>query len=125
MDNLDFKDVPSNKDKNIGQRLWERLVSGLSTLVKNKPRDQVATRIPFSGEFGQTDVGVLATIGNLLRHGFGRALSERLEGQVFAPSGDEVLKPTEEVASVADGNERREPEVAREPRRPLGPSGKR
>jgi hypothetical protein len=123
LDNLDFKDVEANKNKNIRERLWERLVSGLSTLVKNKPRDQVATRIPFSGEFGQTDVGILATIGNLLRHGFGRALSERLEGQVFAPTGGDVLKPTEEAATVADGNEK--PEVAREPRRPMGPSGKR
>jgi hypothetical protein len=123
LDNLDFKDVEANKNKNIRERLWERLVSGLSTLVKNKPRDQVATRIPFSGEFGQTDVGILATIGNLLRHGFGRALSERLEGQVFAPTGDDVLKSTDKAAMVADGNEK--PEVAREPRRPLGPSGKR
>jgi hypothetical protein len=102
LDNLDFKDVEANKNKNIRERLWERLVSGLSTLVKNKPRDQVATRIPFSGEFGQTDVGILATIGNLLRHGFGRALSERLDGQVFAPTGDDVLKPADDQSAAKE-----------------------
>jgi hypothetical protein len=94
-DNLDFKNV-EDKNKNIGQRLWEKMVSGLSKFLKNKPRDQVATRIPFSGQFGEADVGILATIGNLIRHGFGRALSERLEGEIFAPTENSVLKPDEE-----------------------------
>jgi hypothetical protein len=107
-DDVDFKNV-SDEDKNVGQRIWENVVSGLSKLVKNKPRDQVATRIPFSGEFGDTDVGVLATIGNLLRHGFGRALAERFEGRVFTPSDDTVLKPADEKKS-AEAPEEKTPE---------------
>jgi hypothetical protein len=103
-DNLDFKNV-EDKNKNIGQRLWEKAVSGLSKFLKNKPRDQVATRIPFSGEFGEADVGVLATIGNLIRHGFGRALSERLEGDIFAPTEGGVLKPDEQGKVAEKGKE--------------------
>jgi hypothetical protein len=119
---LDFKNV-EDKTKPVTQRLWEKMVSGLSTFLKNKPRDQVATRIPFSGEFGETDVGVLATIGNLIRHGFGRALSERLDGEIFAPKEDGVLKPAKEIAAVDD--EAETSEGVREPRRPLGPASKR
>ena len=132
-DDLDFENV-EDKTKPVTQRLWEKMVSGLSLLLKNKPRDQVATRIPFSGEFGDTDVGVLATIGNLIRHGFGRALSERLEGEVFAPTEDGVLKPAKDGGVARDGNEestraakeaeRPGPEATREFRRPFGPSGK-
>jgi hypothetical protein len=132
-DDLDFKNV-EDKSKPVTQRLWEKMVSGLSTFLKNKPRDQVATRVPFSGEFGETDVGVLATIGNLIRHGFGRALSEQLEGEIFAPSGDGVLKPDKErgmAASgkaeskrAAEGAKREDSEAVIEPRRPFGPSGK-
>lgn len=137
-DDLDFKNV-EDKSKPVRQRLWEKVVSGLSKLLKNKSRDQVATRIPFSGEFGETDVGVLATIGNLIRHGFGRALSERLEGGIFAPSEDGVLKPDKEGGIASTGKEEskraakaaeNDPEAAekkeegKEPRRPLGPSGK-
>jgi hypothetical protein len=140
-DNLDFKNV-EDKSKPVTQRLWERMVSGLSKLLKNKPRDQVATRIPFSGEFGETDVGILATIGNLIRHGFGRALSERLEGDIFAPSEDGVLKPDEEGSVAKSGKDeskraeggeakgsaeaaKREDKVAdKPPVRPQGPSGK-
>ena len=106
-DDLDFKNV-EDKSKPITQRLWEKMVSGLSTFLKNKPRDQVATRIPFSGQFGEADVGILATIGNLIRHGFGRALSERLEGQIFAPTGNDVLKPDDEKAARGRGEEKQQ-----------------
>ena len=132
-DDLDFKDV-EDKTKPAAQRLWEKMVGGLSALLKNKSRDQVATRIPFSGEFGETDVGVLATIGNLIRHGFGRALSERLEGEIFAPSDGGVLKPDEDGGVAATGKEeskravedgeRPATEAPRGPRKPFGPSGK-
>lgn len=140
-DHLDFKNV-EDKSKPVTQRLWERMVSGLSKLLKNKPRDQVATRVPFSGEFGEADVGVLATVGNLIRHGFGRALSERLEGDIFAPSEDGVLKPDEDGKMAGSGKEEskragdaaeteadereRAKEVAEKPPvRPLGPASKR
>ncbi|MGC4073383.1 MAG: DUF748 domain-containing protein [Nibricoccus sp.] len=103
-DHLDFKNV-EDKSKPVTQRLWENIVSGLSKLLKNKPRDQVATRIPFSGEFGKTDVGILATIGNLIRHGFGRALSERLEGEIFAPNEKGVLKPDKDGGVASTGKE--------------------
>ncbi|ATC63202.1 hypothetical protein CMV30_04115 [Nibricoccus aquaticus] len=135
-DHLDFKNV-EDKSKPVTQRLWEKMVSGLSTFLKNKPRDQVATRIPFSGEFGETDVGILATIGNLIRHGFGRALSERLEGQIFAPSDEGVLKPDKAGGVAGSGKEeskraedaeaqaeRSGTEETSAPRRPFGPSGK-
>lgn len=140
-DELDFKNV-EDKSKPVTQRLWEKMVSGLSKLLKNKPRDQVATRIPFSGEFGETDVGILATIGNLIRHGFGRALSERLEGDIFAPSEKGVLKPDKEGGMAGSGKEEskraekatesetdaatvEKMQAAKEPRRPLGPASKR
>ncbi len=101
-ENLDFTNV-EDQNKNLGQRLWERLVSALSTLVKNKPRDQVATRVPFSGEFGEADVGMVAAVGNLLRHGFGRALSERLAGEILAPGEGGALRPDPNGA-VVSGN---------------------
>ena len=138
-DDLEFENV-ADKSKPVTQRLWENVVAALSGLLKNKERDQVATRIPFSGEFGETDVGILATIGNLIRHGFGRALSERLEGEIFAPSEEGLLKPDDEgdVARRGKDEARRSKEAGggtdadkettvaeKPPVRPQGPSGKR
>jgi hypothetical protein len=77
-ENLDFNSL---EDKNKGPltRIWENIVAGLAWLVKNKARDQVGTRIPFEGRFGDPQVGLLTTITNLFRHGFVRAFNPTIE----------------------------------------------
>lgn len=86
-EDLDFKNL-EDKNKKLGERLWEKVVAGLAWLVKNKSRDQVATRIPFEGRFGDPQVGLWRTIANLFRHGFIRAFNPTVEGSVHA---DNVL----------------------------------
>jgi hypothetical protein len=90
-ENLDFNNL-EDKKKNVFTRVWENIVGGLAWLVKNKPRDQVGTRIPFQGRFGDPKVGLWATISNLFRHGFIRAFNPTVEGSVnpdnVLPSGD-------------------------------------
>lgn len=71
-----------DREKSVLRRAWEKIVSGVANLVENRTSGNVATRIPFSGEFGRTDVGILATIGNLLRNGFGRALVQGVDGDL-------------------------------------------
>jgi hypothetical protein len=77
-DHVEFKNI-SDGSKGILRRLWESIVSGVSSIVENEDREQVATRIPFSGRFGDPKVGVWATIVNLVGHGFGSTLSEGLD----------------------------------------------
>jgi hypothetical protein len=86
-EDLDFKNL-EDKNKNLGERLWEKVVAGLAWLVKNKARDQVGTRIPFSGRFGDPKLGLWTTIANTFRHGFIRAFNPTIEGTVQA---DNVL----------------------------------
>lgn len=76
---VSFKDL-GESDKNLAQRLWESVVSGLVTLFKNKSRDELATRIPLSGDFSTVSVGRWRAFVNLLRNGFIQALTQRLEG---------------------------------------------
>ena len=93
-EDMDFSNTSDKRDK-IGKRLWETLVSGIARVLKNRRSDQVATRIPFSGEFGSTEVGVWATITNLLRNGLVRALTEGVEGTVKA---EDAVTPKPEHA---------------------------
>jgi len=86
-ENLDFHNI-EDKDKGIGHAIWERIVAAAAWIVKNKSRDQVATRIPFEGRFGDSKVGVFATIANLFRHGFVRAFNPTVEGSLHA---DKIL----------------------------------
>ena len=94
---LDFHNI-EDKDKGIGSRIWEHIVASAAWIVKDKTRDQVATRIPFEGRFGDAKVGLFATIRNLFRHGFIRAFNPTVEGSVRA---DNVLPS----GKSADGND--------------------
>lgn len=80
-DNVSFRDVEGQSDKGLLSETWEGIVSIVTELFENQPRDQVGTRIPIAGEFGQAETGLWAALGNLFRHGFIRALTERIEGQ--------------------------------------------
>lgn len=89
-ENVDFHNL-EDKDKGLPSQIWEHVVAGLAWLVKNKQRNQLATRIPFEGRFGDSKVGLFATITNLFRHGFIRAFNPIVEDSVHAenvlPSG--------------------------------------
>ncbi len=89
-EDLDFKNI-EDRQKGVFSRVWETAVQGLAWLVKNKARDQVGTRIPFEGRFGDAKMGLGTTIANLFRHGFIRAFNPTIEGSVQAgnilPSG--------------------------------------
>jgi hypothetical protein len=97
---LDFHSA-EDKHKSIGSRLWERMVAGVAWLVKNKPRNQVATRVPFQGEFGDSQVGLWATVRNLFRHGFIRAFNPVVEGSV----DPDKVPPPSEIAPKKAGKE--------------------
>jgi len=116
-ENLNFNNV-EDRHKPAFTRIWENVVQGLAWLVKNKSRDQVGTRIPFQGRFGDSQVGLWATIANLFRHGFIRAFNPTVEGSVHAdnvlPSGQSAngqsvaakkddSKPSVEDAKVEPG----------------------
>ncbi len=107
-EDLDFNNL-EDKRKNPFTRIWENMIAGLAWLVKNKARDQVGTRIPFEGRFGDAQVGLWPTISNLFRHGFVRAFNPTVEGSVdpdnVLPSGKSA--DGRDVAEVTD--ERRPP----------------
>lgn len=95
---LDFRDLAED-DKNLAEQLWEKIVTGLVGLFKNKPKDQLGARVPFAGEFGDPRVGLLATLRTIFRHGFIRPLPEQLERSVEAenvePPGQTPKPPKE------------------------------
>jgi hypothetical protein len=90
-------------EDNVLQFFWQALVGGLTTALKNFPRDQFGTLIPFTADAsGSTSTEILATLGNILRNAFVRAYLPRLEtteaedqGIIFeAPSFTEELTST-------------------------------
>jgi len=84
------------------QALWQALVGATTAVLKNQPRDQFGTLIPFSGDTSGTTPDLLATIGNVLRNAFVRAYLPRLERGAEAPSIVEFSTPEFTEALVAE-----------------------
>jgi hypothetical protein len=66
-------------------------VATLNSIVKNHPRDQLGTRVPFRGNFAGTQVGTFSALLNAMRHGFIQAFSESIDG-TLRPSDVAVKK---------------------------------
>lgn len=64
------------------QKLWEGLVGIVAAILTNREEDQVATRIPFSGELDNPDAGILSAAVNLVRNAFVAAFTHSIERSV-------------------------------------------
>jgi hypothetical protein len=78
---VDVMDLKKEK-LTLSQKVKELFGETFAAVFENKSKDQVATRIPFSGRFDNPRVGMLAAIGQLLRNMFGDALRPTLEDSV-------------------------------------------
>lgn len=86
LQDVDFTDFDT-QDRSVPKRLWELFVSGLATIFKNHPRDQLGTRLPISGRVDEIDTGTLAMVGNVIRHAFIQAFDPGVEHSI-GPEGD-------------------------------------
>ncbi|HSB96459.1 MAG TPA: DUF748 domain-containing protein [Spongiibacteraceae bacterium] len=73
--------IVSIKEQNATpiQKIWAALVQGVATLLKNQTKDQLATKIPISGNIDDPDTGVFVAIVNVLRNAFIAAFSQSLD----------------------------------------------
>jgi hypothetical protein len=83
-----FSLIEDSKDENVLEVFWQALVGGVTFILKNQPRDQFGTRIPFRGDLStKTNTDIMATLGNVLRNAFVRAYLPRLEGGAGSAEG--------------------------------------
>ena len=82
------------KNDNVLEFFWSAILGVTTGVLKNHPRDQFGTLIPFHGSAeGQTSTDILATIGNVLRNAFIRAYLPRLQNGGLDAEGLEFDPP--------------------------------
>ena len=73
---------PKKDDDNPIQFVWEAIVSGVTWVFKNHPKDQLATKVEFTGNLKDPDTNTWEIIGQVLRNAFIQALYPSLENEI-------------------------------------------
>lgn len=76
---VDVYDVKQDKKKNVLRQIYEGIVGGLSWLLENKPRDQVATTTRISGRLSNPETSTLDLTLGLIENAFFEAILPGLE----------------------------------------------
>lgn len=76
---FDWKQDVEAEDKGFLRGLWEAIVGGSQTVLKNQRKDQFATRIELSGSIKDRDISPFQAFWAILRNAFVQAFTPRFE----------------------------------------------
>ncbi|MDO6388683.1 DUF748 domain-containing protein [Pontibacter sp. BT731] len=80
------KDV---KEEGILRTAWEAIAGLFVEAAENQPRDQIATKVPISGNINQPDTDVSTTVFNVLRHAYIKAFNKGIEAEATKATATE------------------------------------
>jgi len=81
-DDLDVFNWQKEKSKGPLHIMWEGVVESAAVVLKNHPKDTLATRIAISGTYQKSSVGIWSAVGNLLKNAFIHALVPKIDETV-------------------------------------------
>lgn len=92
--NLQVFNWQEAKHENVLHDFWEAIVAGVTHVLRNQPKNQLATTVPISGQFQSgNNVDLWATVGGVMRNAFFRALVPKVN-QPTTPLPNQGLTPT-------------------------------
>jgi hypothetical protein len=81
---MDVYDSRQDKGKGIFRQLYEGIVGGLSWVLQNTPRDEVATTVNVSGKLANPQTSIWDTIVGVIQNAFFKAILPGFERQASA-----------------------------------------
>jgi hypothetical protein len=83
----------SKPNSSVLKRLWEGVITFFGFVLKNKPRDSFATKVPVEGDLNNPDFGIWELIKNIFRNGFIRPFENQVDNEVrFSDAGPPAEK---------------------------------
>lgn len=79
VDVFNWQQDVEDRDKSLFRSIWEVLVGGSETALKNQRKDQFATRVALSGNVNRQDVNGFEAFLGILRNAFIEAFNARYE----------------------------------------------
>ncbi|HWO42420.1 MAG TPA: DUF748 domain-containing protein [Candidatus Eisenbacteria bacterium] len=71
---MDVYDRRQEKEKGLFRKLYEGVIGGLTVLLQNKPRDEVATSVSISGKLSDPQTSTWETVLGLIQNAFFKAI---------------------------------------------------
>jgi hypothetical protein len=90
---LNVYDRRQDKEKSMFRKLYEGLVGGISGLLENRPREEVATQVPISGDVEAPQTSTWETVIRLIQNAFFKAILPGFEKEVSESGGRRAQKP--------------------------------
>ena len=78
---MDVYDQRQDKEKGIFRKLYEGIIGGLSWILQNTPRDEVATAVNVSGKLSNPQTSTVETILGIVQNAFFKAILPGFERQ--------------------------------------------
>jgi hypothetical protein len=85
-----IKDFKTKKEGDLGEIVWENIVQGISKLLENWKKEQVATKVPIEGKFENPQAGLWTAINYVLRNAFVYALKPSIDNDINIGKVEEV-----------------------------------
>jgi len=79
--NLDVYDPEQDRDKGVMKKAYEKVVGGVGKLLKNRPREEVATKADLRGRLDNPKASTVEVLGNLVQKAFFKAILPGFEGE--------------------------------------------
>jgi hypothetical protein len=79
---MDVFEWQEDKKKKPLQIVWQAVVQAVTVVLKNHPRDSIATKIPISGTYQKSEVGIWTAVATLLQNAFIHALVPKVDQKV-------------------------------------------
>jgi hypothetical protein len=79
---MDVYDEAQDQHKTLGRRLYEGLVGGISGILENRRRDEVATVADLSGRVGDPETSAVQIVVRLIQNAFFKAILPGFERQM-------------------------------------------
>lgn len=75
-------DTEKEKKRPFFKRVWEVIVGAGVSVVKNHPKDRLATKIPLKGDVNGPEKFTWTAIVNVLKNGFIKAFDKDVDGSI-------------------------------------------
>lgn len=90
---MDVYDQRQDREKGIFRKMYEGLVGGISSLLTNRPREEVATQVSISGDIESPQTSTWETVVRLFQNAFFQAILPGFEKEV-SQGGGRKRKPS-------------------------------